>query len=251
MGRFLVCLLFCLTCVFKLEAREIRVFAASSLTDVLSEIGKEFEKNNKTKVIFSFDASSRLARQINEGAKADLFFSADEIWNDFLIKEGQTTPIKTLRLLSNRLVLISQNYSKLHVGSLSALTQVSYNKLALSQETVPAGKYALEALQKAGVHELIKNKIVHADNVRSTLAWVARGEADLGIVFLTDAKIESRVKVLYSIDPGLHTTVIYPVSLIGHRPFPLAREFFDFLQSDKALRLYHKYGFQQVKETWK
>ena len=228
------------------EARDIVVFAASSLTDVLAKVAPDFEKEHKVKIKFNFDASSRLAFQIEQGAKADLFFSADKDWNTALSKKGLTSEVQTRDLLSNDLVLITHKNQKLMVSSLQELKNLKFKQIALAQENVPAGKYALEALKKSGSFEAIKTKIVSADNVRNVLAWVAKDEADLGVVFATDAKASSDVKLLYKIPSDQHSLVIYPVSLIGKKPDIAAEKFFAYLQTPKVKNIFIDFGFKSV-----
>lgn len=225
-------------------ATEITVFGAASLTNVLTEIGKNFEKQQGGKIKFSFDSSSRLARQIHEGAKADLFFSADKIWNTYLENKKIVLSSNTKDLLSNELVLISHHTNNTPLVDLKSLLRISFKTLSLANETVPAGKYAYESLKKSDVLIQMQGKIVNGDNVRNVLAWVARNEADFGIVFLTDAKVEPKVKIKVIILSNYHSAVIYPVSLVGSTPSSQASAFYDYLQSKEAQQVFERHGFK-------
>lgn len=227
------------------HAKNLVVFAASSLTDVLPKIAMGFEKENKIKIKFNFDASSRLARQIEEGAKVDLFFSADKAWNDYLMSKKMVTKENTRDLLSNDLFLITHKKHDFNLSDLKDLPRLKFKHIALAQESVPAGKYALEALKKVSVYDQIKSKVVSADNVRNVLAWIVKDEADLGIVFSTDAKSTPEVKQVLAIPPDLHSGVVYPVSLINSDP--RARKFFDYLQGQKAREEFMNFGFKTLK----
>jgi molybdate transport system substrate-binding protein len=240
-----ILILFALFCS-AVEAKDIVVFAASSLTDVMTKIATDFEKEHKVKIKFSFDASSRLAFQIEQGAKADLFFSADKEWNNALAKKGFTSEAQTRDLLSNNLVVITHKNQKFIIKNLAALKDVQFKQLALAGDNVPAGKYSFESLMKSGVYEHVKPKVVSADNVRNVLAWVAKDEADLGIVFSTDAKSSSDVKVLLQVPTDYHSLVIYPVSLIGKNPDPDAAKFFVYLQTPKVKNIFIDFGFKSV-----
>lgn len=241
--KILILLLLSLTSYSALAA-EITVFGASSLTNVLSELGKKFETQNNVKVRFNFDSSSRLAQQIHEGAKADLFFSADKEWNKFLEEKKSVLSSNTKELLSNELVLISHKSNKTPLTDLKSLLRISFKTLSLANETVPAGKYSYQALKKADVLIQMSGKIVNGDNVRNVLAWVAKNEADYGIVFLTDAKVEPKVRVRVKIPADFHSPIVYPVSLIGATPSADATAFYQYLQSPEAKKVFEKSGFK-------
>lgn len=229
---------------FSLFASEITVLAASSLTNVLSDLGKKFEKEKGTKVKFQFDSSARLAQQIHEGAKADLFFSADKEWNKYLENKKNVISGNTKELLSNELVLISHKSNKTAITDLKTLLRISFKTICVANETVPAGKYAHEAMKKADVLEQVRGKTVSGDNVRNVLAWVAKNEADYGIVFATDAKVEPKVVVKYKIPSEMHSEINYPVSLIGEAPSQDAKNFYDYLQTPAARKAFEKSGFK-------
>ena len=228
------------------HAEDLVVFAASSLTDVLPKVSEKFEKENKVKIKFNFDASSRLARQIEEGAKAQIFFSADEAWNNYLIDKKVVLKENTKALLSNDLLLITHKKHNFKIQDLKELSKLNFKHIAIAQESVPAGKYGLEALQKKVPYDTIKNKIVSADNVRNVLAWVVKDEADLGIVFATDAKSSDAVKTVLAISPELHSKVIYPVSLVDQKN-ALAKKYFLYLQNEDNKKEFTNFGFKAFK----
>jgi molybdate transport system substrate-binding protein len=218
------------------------VFAAASLTNVLSEIGKNFENENKIKVFFNFDASSKLAKQIENGAKADIFFSADNLWNEYLVQIKLVFKENTKELLSNDLVLITFKDSPTKIENLSTLPEIPFKHLATVHENVPAGLYASQTLKKLGIYKKIKSKIVTGENVRHVLAWVAKNEMDLGFVYATDAKVEPLVKVLLIVPSDLHEMILYPISYLGLNK--ASKMFFDYCQNSKSLKIYEKAGFK-------
>ncbi len=224
------------------EAAPIQVSAASSLTEVLTEIGQKFKKDRSLSIALNFDASSRLARQISEGAPADLFFSADREWADYLQKKKLTKEVKDL--LSNSLVVIAPTKSLLKLEKLSDLKLMDFKHLALAHETVPAGKYAQKALKKADAAKVIKEKIVSGDNVRQVLAWVAKGEADLGIVFKTDMLVENKVKSILVLSPDQHSRIVYSLVLLSSKPE--AKAFFDYLSSGPCHKIFKDAGFMVI-----
>lgn len=221
------------------QAETIQVSAASSLTDVLSVAAKKFEQQQSIKVALSFDASSRLARQIAEGAPADIFFSADRSWADDLDQKKMLKQRKDL--LSNSLVVIAPAPSKILFNQLAELKQLKIAHIAIAQETVPAGKYASEALKKAGVLGSLRGKIISGDNVRQVLSWVAKDEADLGIVFKTDMLVEKKVKQVYAIPADQHSSVVYVLTLLS--PKLAAKKFFDYLSTAECKTLFVNAGF--------
>jgi len=228
------------------RADEIKVFAASSLMDALTSVGNQYAKETSAKARFSFDASSRLAKQISEGAKADIFFSADKEWNKFLEDRALVVPGNSADVLSNELSLVTHISNPIEVQDLASLGQINFKTICLASETVPAGKLAYEALNKAGIYSGIKSRIVHGDNARNVLAWVAKNEADLAIVFKTDAKAEKNVREFLRIPSHLHSPVKYTVSLIGNHPSKEALSFYRYLQGKTARSIFEGYGFKMI-----
>lgn len=229
------------------SAREVTVFAAASLTNAMQDIGKEFEAATGTKVKFSFAASSLLARQIEAGGEADMFFSADTEWMSYLADRNLIQPATRKDLLSNRLVLIATKDStiKLEIKPGFPLAQALGNeRLAVADpDSVPAGRYARSALTSLGVWGSVAEKLVRAENVRVALAYVARGEAPLGIVYETDAKAEPGVKVIDVFPADSHLPITYPVALTTSGTSGEAKAFLDFVAGAKAQAIFKSYGF--------
>ena len=182
------------------DTTEITVFAAASLKNALDAAAADYLKTTGNKVIISYAASSALAKQIEAGAPADVFISADLDWMDYLSKKGLIKEDSEVKLLGNRIVLIAPANSKvaLKISKNFPLAEaLGDGKLAMADvKAVPAGKYGKAALEKLGVWSTVKAKVVEAENVRAALALVAIGEAALGIVYQTDAAAEPKVKVL-------------------------------------------------------
>jgi len=195
----------------------ITVFAAASLTNVLQELGDGFTKQTSIPVRFSFAASSALARQIENGSPADVFFSADLEWMDYLQSRKLIQSETRRDVLGNRLVLIAPADSTLklkiepHFPLAGALGK---GRLATGDPAaVPVGRYAQEALTKLGIWNEVQDRLVRADSVRSALAFVDRGEAPLGIVYETDALIDKRVRVVDVFPASSHMPIVYPIAL--------------------------------------
>lgn len=227
---------------------ELLVFAAASLTNVLDEIGAAYMKQTGQPVKFSYAASSALARQLEAGSRADVFFSADLEWMDYVQARNLIDRSTRRNVLGNRLVLVAPADSKIELkiapnfGLVAALGSA---RLATGDpETVPVGKYARAALTSLGVWNEVADKLVRADNVRSALAFIARGETPLGIVYETDAKVEKRVRVVDYFPADSHPPIVYPVAVSAHAR-PAARQFVEFLQSAAAQEAFKKYGFQE------
>jgi molybdate transport system substrate-binding protein len=224
----------------------ITVFAAASLTNVLQELGDAFTKDSSVPVRFSFAASSTLARQIENGSPADMFFSADLEWMDYLQNKHLIQVISRHDMLGNQLVLIAPAASTLklkiepHFKLAAALGK---EHLATGDpDSVPVGRYAQEALTNLGVWNEIAPKIVRADSVRSALAFVDRGEASLGIVYATDALIDKDVRVIDVFPKDSHKPIIYPAALTSTAKAQAAK-FLVFLRSPAGEVAFRHYGF--------
>ena len=227
-------------------ARSIVVFAAASLTDSLQELTADFKKSTGIDVKLSFAASSALARQIESGAPADAFFSADIEWMDYLGVRKLIQADSRRDLLGNRLVLVAPSASTImlkiapHFGLAEALGK---GRLATGDpDSVPVGRYARAALTSLGVWSAVENRLVRAENVRAALALVDRGEVPLGIVYRTDALIDHGVRLVDVFPADSHPPIAYPLALTtGARSG--AREFADFLRTPTAAAVFVKYGF--------
>ena len=242
----LVLLLAGLTAAFA-EAGELFVSAAASLTNVMKEVSSGFEKQSGVKVVLNFGASNMLARQIEEGAPADVFLSADETEMDRL--EKQIVKETRSDLLTNRLVVVVRADSQLQIGSLSDLTNATFGKIAVADpRAVPAGVYAREALTSAGLWEKVATKIVPTENVRTALAVVEAGNADAGFVYKTDATSSSKVRVAFNLPPETAPKIVYPVAILARSSNrDDAVHYLAFLKSAEAAQIFTRFGFGLVK----
>lgn len=225
------------------------VLAAASLQDALAEVADVWEEAGHPKPVLSFAGSAALARQVESGAPADIFISADEEWMDTLA-EGGFVKGERAGLLSNRLVLIAPHDSTLAVDlddpSALLLALPPGARVAMGEpETVPAGKYGKAALESMGLWPGLKGRIAPAENVRAALVLVEAGEAPLGVVYETDALVSDRVRVVAVIPPESHPKILYPAALLAAAPSPEARAFYDFLRGDEAREIFARYGFRR------
>jgi molybdate transport system substrate-binding protein len=220
----------------------LRVSAAASLSDALREIGDTYGKDA---IVFNFGASSTLARQIIEGAPADVFISADELKMDQLAVRGLVIKKSRRSILSNTLVIIVPSDSNLKINSPKDLADPAIRNIAVAEpQTVPAGIYAKEYLRRLGVWSKIASKIIPTDNVRATLAAVESGNVEAGIVYKTDALISKVVRIAYDVPAAEGPAISYPAAVVAEsRQKAAAQQFLDFLSSEKAKALFRKYGF--------
>jgi molybdate transport system substrate-binding protein len=228
------------------EQSAVMVFAAASLTNVLQELGDGFTKETSIPVRFSFAASSSLARQIENGSRADIFFSADLEWMDYLEARKLIQPATRHDVLRNQLVLIAPVDSKiaLKIAPHFILAETLGNgRLATGDpDSVPVGRYAHEALASLGVWDQVSARLVRADSVRSALAFVDRGEAALGIVYATDARIDGNVRVVDVFPANSHKPIIYPVALtVGAKSD--AAKFVAYIRSSAGDLVFQHSGF--------
>jgi molybdate transport system substrate-binding protein len=228
-------------------AADVTIFAAASLKEALDEQARQFEAETGNKVIVSYGASSALAKQIEAGAPADVFVSADLDWMDYLDRRHLLAPRTRIDLLRNTLVLIAPASSRMRLklgpnfGLAAALGQ---DKLAMANpDSVPAGKYGRAALEKLGVWASVERQVARAENVRAALMLVSRGEAPLGIVYSTDALSDKRVRIVGVFPPDSYPPVVYPAALIGTGKSAAARALLDHLHSVQARSVWEKYGF--------
>jgi molybdate transport system substrate-binding protein len=224
----------------------ITVFAAASLTNALQELGDGFTKETAIPVRFSFAASSALAKQIENGAPADLFFSADIEWMDYLQSRNLIQTSTRHDVLSNQLVLIAPSDSKiaLKIGPHFPLAATLGNgRLATGDpDSVPVGRYAREALTRLGVWNDIEARLVRTDSVRSALTFVDRGEASLGIVYATDAQIDKKVRIVDVFPSETHLPIVYPLALTRVAK-SAAIKFADYIDSSVGDAAFKRYGF--------
>ena len=229
------------------QAAEVTVFAAASLKNALDDAAKAYEAKTGDKVVTSYAASSALAKQIESGAHADIFFSADLDWMDYLQQKNLIENASRRTLLGNTLVLVAPKDStiSLPIEKDFPLLQAlgADGKLSMAGvDSVPAGKYGKAALTYLGVWNAVAPRVAQAENVRAALAFVARGEAPLGIVYGTDAKAEPAVRVVGTFPEESHPKIEYPVALLANAK-PEARKFLDFLVSPEAAPKFEAQGF--------
>lgn len=227
-----------------LQAAEVNVYAATSLTDALKEIGAAYQAQTGDTVSFNFAASSTLARQIEEGAPADVFVSADETQMDRLQRSGHIDEATRRDLLSNTLVLIAAADSALAITSAAELPG-RVQRIALADpKLVPAGVYARGYLEKAGAWKDLEAKVVPVENVRAVTAAVQSGNVDAGFVYKTDASVSPKVKIIFDVPAADAPPINYPVALVrqsAHKEN--AGAFLRYLSDDAATRVFEKFGF--------
>jgi len=225
---------------------QLTVFAAASLTDVLQEIGEDFRADTGITIRFSFAASSALARQIESGAPADVFVSADLEWMNYLQERSLIDAASRRNVAGNELVLIAPQSSELKLEiapGFPLLEALGDGRLATGDPaSVPAGRYARAALTSLGVWSQVESRLVPAENVRAALAYVSRGEVPLGIVYRTDARVDPRVQVVDAFPSGSHPPIVYPAAAVG-RGLPMAAQFLEFLVGERARAIFAKHGF--------
>jgi len=226
---------------------EITVFAAASLTNAMQEVADAFTRRNGTNVKLSFASSSTLAKQVEAGAGAQLFMSADQAWMDYL--EGRNLLVKGTRrsLLGNRLVVIvpSNKPLRIEISSDRAwLARLPEGRIATGDPAhVPVGMYARQALTALGLWEDVEPRLARADNVRNALVLVERGEAAAGIVYTTDAAISKQVAIAGTFPETSHAPISYPVALLRGGEGDGARALLEFLGSAEARTIFEKHGF--------
>jgi molybdate transport system substrate-binding protein len=230
------------------ERPQILVFAAASLTEAVEQIGAAYEKTAHVSVKSSFDSSSVLARQIEAGAQADIFFSADMAWMDYLQSRSLIQPATRRNVLGNRLVLIApaQSQIQLKIAPHFALAAaLGKGRLATGDpDSVPAGRYARAALRTLGVWDEIAPRLARAENVRVAMLYVARGEAALGIVYASDALVDKDVRVVDIFPADTHPPIVYPVALTRSARAQAA-DFVAYLTGPAGQQIFLKYGFTE------
>lgn len=232
------------------QARPITVFAAASLQDALNAVGKAWKASSGREVRFSFAGSSAIARQIEQGAPADLFISADVVWMDYLAQRRLIAPATRVNLLSNRLALIAPagENTRLTVARGFPLARaLGGGRLAMAAPEVPAGKYGEAALTALGVWDAVRDRTARGENVRTALAFVARGEAPFGIVYDTDARAEPKVRIVGLFPAGSHPPIVYPAALVVGGQAE-AGPFLAWLGGPQAGAIFTRYGFTRPRD---
>lgn len=231
------------------ESNTLLVSAAISLGDALKEIDGLYEKSTGTKVQLNLGGSNALARQIEAGAKADLFFSADLPTLENLDRQGLIDTASLDRQLSNRLTIVIPNSSHLTISSAQDLTKLG--KIALGDpKAVPAGVYTRTWLEKLGLWEKISPKVIGTENVRAALAAVESGNVDAAAVYKTDAAISKKVKIAYEVPSEQTPPIIYPLAVLKGSPSAQeAKRYITFLNGREASAVFEKFGFIVLPET--
>ncbi|MEQ8708275.1 MAG: molybdate ABC transporter substrate-binding protein [Rhodospirillales bacterium] len=233
-------------------AETVTVFAAASMTNAVEEVISRFEDNMPGGIRSSFAASSTLARQIEAGAPASVFISANSKWMDYLQDRGLINPGTRRNLASNRLVVIgarSETTLPINLGGTRPFAMLlgDRGRMAIGDPAhVPAGIYARQALEKLGLWKDVSNRLALTDNVRGALTLVARGETPVGIVYATDVALSDQVRVLTMLSPASHEAILYPVALVSGGETTSAREFLAFLTGLEGAAILRKHGFEEA-----
>lgn len=231
------------------SAADLLVFAAASLNESLTQVSQDFEQATGNKVKLNFASSATLARQIELGAPADLFISANQQWMDYLAGKNVLDDSSRIDLLHNRLVLIAPANSKRAAITLTPgfplAKLLGKQHLAVGDpDSVPAGIYAKEALQQLGLWPSVERRLASAADVRSALEYVIRGQAPLGVVYLTDAISTDKVKVIGTFPDSSHAPIVYPAALtVQGSKLPAAQALLKFLQAPAATAVFEHHGF--------
>ena len=229
------------------QGRGVVVFAAASLKNALDAVSAQWQAETGRKAVISYAASSALAKQIEQGAPAQMFISADHDWMDYLASKNLIKPETRSNLLGNRIVLVAPKDNALSVDikpGLDFAAVLRDGRLAIANvESVPAGKYGKAALEKRGAWAKVSGRVAQAENVRAALLLVSRGEAPAGIVYQTDAAADPNVTIIGTFPENTHPPIIYPIALTSEATHPDAVAFLDFIKSAKARPLFEAQGF--------
>lgn len=232
-----------LTCSALAYAGEVRVYAAASLTTVLKDLATRYQATHPDTLKMSFASSATLAKQIEAGAPADLFASADRKWMDYLGSRKLIDATTRRDLLGNTLVLIAPVAEPRTLAMEKGKVPAFDGKLCMGDpDSVPAGLYGRQALTRLGWWSTLEKRVVGTEDVRTALAFVERGECPLGIVYESDARISNKVMIAGRFPAGTHEPVVYPFALLPD-PSPAAREFFQYLQGQEGRKVFARYGF--------
>jgi len=237
-----------LLCAAPAHADDVLVFAAASLTNALNDIGEQFAAKTGNKLVASYAASSTLAKQIEAGAPAQIFVSADLKWADYLSGKKLLDPASRVNLLGNALVLVAPADST--TGKIEITPQTDFAALAETgriatgdPDSVPVGLYFRQAMERGGQWDKVARRLARAESVRAALALVERGEVPFGVVYATDAAVSPKVKVVGVFPETMHDPILYPFALVVGNQSPAAQAFLAYLQGDAARAVFSKYGF--------
>lgn len=232
----------------KVEAVELTVSAAASLQNALEDLQKTYEADNENiKIVYNFGGSGALKQQIEQGAPVDIFFSAAEDKFDELVDAGSIDEAQGMDLLANELVVVVPKNNEKDIKSFEDLTKA--DKIALgTPESVPAGKYGVETLENMNLWTAVEPKVVYAKDVRQVLTYTETENVDAGLVYNTDALISDKVATIATAAADTHTPIIYPVGVIKDTKHTAeAEDFYKFLQSEEAMKVFEQYGFKGAK----
>lgn len=226
---------------------KVRIFAAASTTNAITDISNLFTEKKMGETLISFASSSTLAKQIDKGAPADVYLSANPKWMDFLEEKNQIEPETRFDILGNKIVLIAPIDSDIKITiapGVGLAGIIGEDKLAVGDpDHVPVGIYAKQALESLGEWTALAPKLARTKDVRSALALVERGEAPLGIVYSTDAAISKKVRVVAVFPEETHPPITYPVGLVAGNATPAAKAYIEFLKTPEARAIFEQYGF--------
>ncbi|WLV24262.1 molybdate ABC transporter substrate-binding protein [Aciduricibacillus chroicocephali] len=226
---------------------ELTISAAVSLTDALEEMKKDFEKVHDVKVKFNLGSSGTLAQQIQQGAPADVFISANQDWMDKLELSGDIKKGTRSDVTGNRIVLITKKDGESKVKKIKDLTAKNAGQIAIGNpESVPAGAYTEDTLKHLKKWDKLKNHFIMAKDVRQVLTYTETGNADLGFVYASDAATSNKVKIIDTADKSWHEPIIYPGAVTTDSKYEIpAKEFLDYMKSSKGQEILKKYGFEK------
>ena len=229
------------------QVKEPLIFAAASLKNALDEAASQWQRESGKKVVISYGASNTLIKQIEQGAPADIFISADLDWMDYGQQKNLIDAATRSNLLSNRIVLVAPKDAAFTLNiapGFNLTAALKGGRLAMANvDAVPAGKYGKAALEKLGAWDGVKDKIAQADNVRAALVLVSRGEAPLGLVYQTDAASDRTVKIVGTFPEDSHPPITYPIALTKTSTNPDARAFLSYIRSPAARPAFERQGF--------
>lgn len=227
------------------EATEIHVMAAASLTDALGDIQEQYEQENNVKLVINYGSSGKLREQIMQGAPADVFLSASLEDMEKLDAEGEVS--QSANVLANQLVMVATPEASERLSSWSNLTSGEIQGIGMGQpDSVPAGRYSLEALENLGMWEDVEDHVIYGTDVRQVLTYVETGNTDVGLVYQTDALSSDEVEIIDVAPEGSHEPIIYPVGLLSSAADDDAADsLYQYLQSEDALAVFETYGFKQ------
>jgi molybdate transport system substrate-binding protein len=235
------------------QVKEPLIFAAASLKNALDDVAAQWQRESGKKVVISYAASNTLIKQIEQGAPADMFISADLDWMDYGQQNNFINVQTRSNLLSNKIVLVAPKDATFTLSiarGFDLAAALKGGRLAMANvDAVPAGKYGKAALEKLGAWDGVKDKIAQADNVRAALLLVSRGEAPLGIVYQTDAASEPAVKIVGTFPEDSHPPITYPIALTKTSTNPDARAFLNYVRSPAAKPAFERQGFTVLSQA--